>query len=145
MGLSLPAGYGHLSLRVMGVLPAGYGCSSCGLWTFSPAGYGHLYPAGYWRSPCGLRASLRVAGLALSTDYGCGSANTASLTRASTGGWRHSHYSCGSASTVTLARLPPCSLWALLVYHAACYVCNALSCSAYSANNRVIQQNSPAN
>jgi hypothetical protein len=80
MGLS--TGYGPLyglwaSLRVMG-------------WS---TGNGPLSPAGYGRSPCGLRASLRVAGLALSTDYSCGSASTATLTRASTGGWRRSLHS----------------------------------------------------
>jgi hypothetical protein len=109
---------------------------------------------------CGLRTSLRATDVSardellyawlasLSTDYSCGSASTATLTRASTGGWPRSLYGlqlriCQYRKSG--ARLPPCSLWSVLVYHAACHVCNALCCSAYSANNRVIQQNSPAN
>jgi hypothetical protein len=78
---------------------------SCGLWvsvlvTGVPipaisAGYEPLY---------GLRASLRATDVSagdellyawlasLSTDYSCGSASTATLTRASTGGWPRSLY-----------------------------------------------------
>jgi hypothetical protein len=62
-------GYGPLyglwaSLRVMGLSPLRVmGISLYGLLASLPAGYGHLSPAGYGRSPCGLRASLRVAGV----------------------------------------------------------------------------------
>jgi hypothetical protein len=84
---------------------------SCGLWvsvrvTGVPipaisAGYEPLY--GYGRL-CGLRTSLRATDVSardellyawlasLSTDYSCGSASTATLTRASTGGWPRSLY-----------------------------------------------------
>jgi hypothetical protein len=112
-----------------------------------------FYTRGWHRSlratDVSARDELLYAWLAsLSTDYSCGSASTATLTRASTGGWPRSL--CGLQLRICQyrksgARLPPCSLWSVLVYHAACHVCNALCCSAYSANNRVIQQNSPAN
>jgi hypothetical protein len=111
-------GYGRLyglraSLRVMG-LSTGYG-RLYGLWASLPCGLWASLSTGYWPlslrvmgiSPLrvmgvllagcgrlyGLLASLRVAGLALSTDYSCGSASTATLTRASTGGWRRSLHS----------------------------------------------------
>jgi hypothetical protein len=114
-----PAGYGRsscglrASLRVMGV-STGYG-PLYGLWASLPCGLWASLSTGYWPlslrvmgiSPLrvmgvllagcgrlyGLLASLRVAGLALSTDYSCGSASTATLTRASTGGWRRSLHS----------------------------------------------------
>jgi hypothetical protein len=43
MGISLPAGYGHLSLRVMGFLPAGYGRFPLRVMGILLAGYGRLY------------------------------------------------------------------------------------------------------
>jgi hypothetical protein len=85
---SLSTGYWPLSLRVMGISPLR-------VMGVLLAGCGRLY---------GLLASLRVAGLALSTYYSCGSASTATLTRASTGGCVALFTRCGSASTATLAR-----------------------------------------
>jgi hypothetical protein len=82
---SLSTGYWPLSLRVMGISPLRVmGISPLRVMGVLLAGCGRLY---------GLLASLRVAGLALSTDYSCGSASTATLTRASTGGWRRSLHS----------------------------------------------------
>jgi hypothetical protein len=78
----LIAGYWPLSLPVTGLSP-------CGLWASLFAGYGHLSSRVAGLSHCGLLASLFagywptglswVAGIALSTIHGCGSASSATL------------------------------------------------------------------